>query len=485
MDRKHLYHIYAKHQQSAYFKPYLEPKLQRYIDRRIPTDSLPSEVIEWVQQLVEEVRGLPIERKNYTEIQQYQSGAITALLGYTLFAKRRVRLDRNLHHLQRHFPEVDWDDICQFSLVIVSNPAKFLQNFQAQPDWYESFCRYSENKFPKSLIDELRRIAGNNFQRTNLGLLVRTSPTQITTIITEQFNKDGVDFSRLMLLHQCFQETVKAGIFITKAPKPEHYDALLARYRSLNTERNLDIIDRTEVTKLLEILSNSTRNFYQPTGGARSLDEVAYAGDKFTSEVTIGDLQAAPVLISLEDAQKRELVLELLLQDLPKSDATTTESDRKLVKARSIDLQLFLTYGLDLDRTEVGKELDLPQYTISRQVLGKIAMLAKELYLRDENLPPIKQIPAEILNGYIDYVEPLCADYYARLAIDLLAETIASTTTASIVERFIETIETRWQMQFKPDGGGLSKVYAFIRRQQQHGNWDDESKIHKSLRVPS
>jgi hypothetical protein len=82
---------------------------------------------------------------------------------------------------------------------------------------------------------------------------------------------------------------------------------------------------------------------------------------------------------------------------------------------------------------------------MARKHKSEIAKLARELYFRYEKLPPTKQLAAEILDRYINYIEPLCDDEYARLAIDLLDETISSTTSASIVDLSIARLETRWQ----------------------------------------
>ncbi|PSB58630.1 hypothetical protein [Chamaesiphon polymorphus] len=68
----------------------------------------------------------------------------------------------------------------------------------------------------------------------------------------------------------------------------------------------------------------------------------------------------------------------------------------------------------------------------------EFAKLAQELYFCYEKLPPTKQLAAKILDRYINYIDPLCENDYARLAI-------FSTTSASIVDRFIARIATRWQ----------------------------------------
>jgi hypothetical protein len=82
---------------------------------------------------------------------------------------------------------------------------------------------------------------------------------------------------------------------------------------------------------------------------------------------------------------------------------------------------------------------------MTRKHKSEIPKLAWKLYFRYEKLPPTKQLAAEILDRYINYIEPLCDDDCARLAIDLLDETISSITSTSIVDRSIARIETRWQ----------------------------------------
>jgi hypothetical protein len=511
MDRKHLYHVYTKHERSAYFLPQVEPRLRVYIHKRIPDNSSQSQVLEQVQELVKEVKELQIAEQDCTpepenqkewikRKRDNQKGSITALLGYILFVKKRVRLDKYLINLQRYFPEADFDDICQISLIVISRPTKFLKNFSAEPDepnWFESLCQYSDNKFQTFVTDEIRRIVGDKGERTNLGVLNRTSPSKVETIVGEQFKKDGEYFNQLVLLHQCFQELVKTEDnatkepksdrkvkeFITNHPKPEHYDALLARYRERKTEQDRDIADRAEVTKLLEDLGNSVRNYFQPTGGARSLDEPL--GEDDTS-VTLVEMQEAPVTII---SPEQELALELLRQNSPScvdgslKFGIAKKPDRKLEKIRLADLTFFLLDGLGLTQIEAGRELNRGFTVLGKRRTKAILTIAKEFYFRYENQTPTKDISAETLDPYKNYIEPIFEDYYAEMAIDLLAEVTASTTESSIVDVFIQCIEARWQFEFKPDGEGLSKVYAFVQRQQTMGKWGDGDKIHKSLRL--
>ncbi len=504
MERQYFYHIPESIAHPHYLQWHVDARLRRYIHQRIPDDRSSEQVVAIARILVQEVQQLHGDAKDtYTLAEQNLSGSITALLAHSLFRKRRVRLDSYVEILQRYFPVTELSDVYQISLVVISRPAQFLRNFQPGIDWYSSLCRYSHAKFPKSLTDELRRLAGDDFKRTNLGLLNRCSHSLLETCL-KQSGEKGKYIDRLLLLHQCIRETVEAQTFITKDPQPAHYDALLARYQQLKQETDLEIADRTEVLELATSLSNIVRNHYQPTSGAVSLD----LPDKSNPKATLGDLQVDNrEHISLEERDKRRQAIELLRENSPIHQASLPPN-RNLAKARLIDLTFFLLDGLRLKQTEVAQELDTAQHTISKQRKREIARLGKELYFRYENIPSTTQLSAEIQHEYIRYIEPICEDYYAELAMDILAEVTTNTAESSIVDslsllqrqtlrerdatrterlrqRFIDRIEADWQFQFKPEGAGFDRVYTFIREQQQRGQWDNEQKIHPSLRLKS
>ncbi len=474
MERQYLYHIPESIDCPPYLRWHIDARLRRYIHQRIPDDCSIEQVLEIARILVQEIQQLHGDsKKTYTLAEQNLSGSITALLAHSLFRKRRVRLDSYVEILQRYFPLTELSDVYQISLIVISSPAQFLGNFEPGVDWYPSLCQYSHNKFPKALTDELRRIAGDDFKRTNLGLLNRCTPSRLESCLRQSGDK-GRYVDRLLLLHQCIGDTIAAQTFITKAPQPAHYDALLARYQQLKQETDLAIVDRQEVVELATYLSNIVRNYYQPTSGALSLD----LPDKSNPKATLGDLQAdSKQHISLEDRDKQRQAIELLRENSP------TQQSSLPAKARLIDLTFFLLDGLRLKQIEVGQELDSTQDKVSKQRKRELARLGKELYFCYENRPPTTQLSAEIQHEYIRYIEPICEDYYAELAIDILAEVTISTAGSSIVDRFTQRIEADWQFQFKPDGAGLDRVYTFVREQQQRGQWDDEDKIHPSLRL--
>jgi hypothetical protein len=460
MDRKHLYQIPESIETHPYLLWRVDPRLRRYIYQRIPENCVPAQVVAVAQVLVSEVQQLTGDRQQYPLPAQNLSGCITALLADILFSQKKVRLDRLVDILQRHFHGTDLRDVYQVSLVVISNPTKFLGkfrgNFQPHLDWYTNLCLYSHNKFRKSLIDELRKLAGGNFKRTNLGLLNRCSSSRLETCLKHLGEKEK-RLDGLLLLHQCFQETVVANQFVTNNPQSVHYDALLARYRERQQVTDLEIVDREAAKELLADLSNMIRNDRQQI--ARSLDAPLGNDNELG---TLGDLVAdVRESVSLENSELRELALDLLRKNSIVHVASILP-DRQLEKAKSADRILFLLYGLRLTQVEAGIELGCNQTTIGRKHDRQIAKLAQEFYLGYHKLPATTQISIEILDEYGKYIESLCEDYYAELAIDLLTAVIATKPESSVVVGFIDLVETQWQFRFKPGGAGLSKVEAFV-----------------------
>lgn len=454
MERKHLYQIPLSIAHPPYLQWCIDPKLRRYIDRRIPPDYTPAQILDILKISISQVRELSLDRKDYTLDDRCLSGSMTAFLAYILFAHRKnLHLNSLLAILKRYFPATELADLYQISFVIISQPGKFLQNFNFPPsrDWYLNLYYYSHNKFPQCLIDELRRLAGDKFKRTNLGILARTTCPQLG-LREKQPIRD-----RLLLLHQCFQMAVIAGEFNTQNPRNADYDALLTLYRDRQADEDLDIVDRDEVQKLLTGLSNLVRNYYQPTSGTLSLDTPIGNDDH---SQTIGDLQVdLTQSIDLDDYQKRDLALDLLKPHSVISVASPVEN------------QLFLfRYGLGLTQSEIATEFGYNQSTSGRQHDRLIAKLAKELYLAYEQKPSTTQLSIEILDQYVEYVKLVCEDYYTELVMNILTEIINTSSRSSIMEQFVDRLETNWQFKFKPDSEGLNKVSTFVQRRTIRSN---------------
>jgi hypothetical protein len=456
MDRNQLYQIPEPIETYPYLRWQVDARLKRYIYQRIPDGYIPAQVVEIAQILVREVQQLDLDRQKYALPERNLSGSITALLAHILFAQKKVRLVQIVEILQRQFQGTELRDVYQVSLMVISNPAKFLGNFQPKLDWYVSLTWYSYNKFQKSLTDELRRIAGDNFKRTNLGLLNRCSSSRLETSLRKSIK--GTQIDRLLLLHHCFQETVVAKQFDTSDPQQQDYDALSTRYRERSEGLNLDISDRHELQELLQNLGKIVRNDRQPLH--RSLD--APVGDD-ESSTNFGELLAdIDRGISVENCEIKELALDLIRKNSV-AYLVDTPPDRAADRARLADRIFLLMHGLGLNQTETGIELDCNQSTIGRHYDRSIAKLATEFYLSYHKLPVTTQISIEVLAEHINYIKLLCEDYYAESTIDILMDIAANMATESrICEQFIDRVETQWQFKFKPDGKGLSKVGDFI-----------------------
>jgi hypothetical protein len=450
MNREQLYHIPERTEFHPYLRWYLDPRLRRYICDRIPDDYLAFQVVKVAKDLVKEIQQLKLEFKEYQLPERNLSGSMTALLAHILFLERNVRLDKHHQSLERHFQGTELRDLYQVSLVVMCMPGSFLANFEPEGDWYTSLCSYSHNKFRKSVSDELRRLAGGSFGRTNLGLLKRTSPEYLEIAI-DRTEKRGTRFSGLKLLHVCLDEAVKAKEFVTNKPQAAHYDRLLVLYRERKKETDLEIGDRIQLETVLKELSTIVRNYYQLPSWSFDLPLMkdgelgATRGDNFEDPRQVGSIEYDDL-----KAKGWELLSENSRSTAP--------------KIRLADLSIFLLDGLGLTQTEVGIELDRHFAVIGRRRSSQIAKLAKALYLNYKNLPPTTEVSIEIINASKGYVDRLCEEYYLQLAIDLLAEVTESTKATRIAEIFVDRIQSHWQFQFQPAGVGLEKVAAFIER---------------------
>jgi RNA polymerase sigma factor (sigma-70 family) len=467
MDRQYFYQIPSPLDRHPYLQWQIDPRLRRYIYQRIPDNLTRSQVLEVAQILVVELCQLTtLDLPSYTPAQTCLRGCITALLAQTLFLNRSV--GRNVHlqirrqifePLQLHFQETELQDVYQTGLSIICHPAQFLKNFQPDRlDWYQSLATYSYYKFRQSLIDRLRTLPNAaDFKRTNLGLLYRNS----IEAALKECEPAGARFEGLLLLHQCFREAVVAKQFVTNQPLPSHYDALLTRYRSHPDSAKLEIVDRAMAIELLQYLGNTLRNYRQI--GTYSLDTPVSETDGGT---TFGDLQAAPPeIVTIEDSEVRERAMQLLERQPP-------------------NCVLLLVYGLELTQTESGIELGLNQATIGRQTKRSIAKLAQEFYFDRTPVESERNLSSEILAKYIDYLTWICEDYYPTLLATMLTEISADCQiAASLVDVFVDRIETQWQFKFKPGGIGSTKIAAFIQQHQGRGKWARNEDIHPSLQL--
>jgi hypothetical protein len=431
-------------------KWFIDTRLRRYINTRIPENCSSLQVLALAQILVSEVRQLAVV---IGAASPSQRGCITALLAYILF--RHPELGRKTQNqlrtsiferLQPHLQGLEFGDIYQTGLELISEPANFLQDFRPQLDWYFSLIEYSHSNFLRSLGDELRsKLRNRNLNRSNLGILNGCKSSRLKKLLA-LWGEQGDRLCGLVVLHECFRELVKAEKFITNKPQLTHYDDLLARYRERSVGVNFEIADRDRAIELLQYLGNSLRNYKQL--GVISLDLPL---DEEQPETTLGD-----ILGDLQPESQKIVVTEYYeIQELALN----------LIQQHELDLRLLFLYGLDLTQDDAGIELSCNQSTIGRHRTRLLGKLAEEIYLTYNKLPHKTNIPIEIRAKHIKYMNSLCDDFYADLLKEILTEIVKSESIQSNIESlFIDRLEMQWQFKFKPDGVGASKAAEFVQR---------------------
>jgi hypothetical protein len=417
----------------AYLTWHRDPRLARYL--RGLEDKSP-----------EQIADILVQRIGDTPTDKLASDCVTALLAHLLFSTSgRARIRSQIFNpLQHHAAQIDLADLYQIALDIISQPVKFLGNFQPdQTSWYGSLVRYSNCRFDRVLIDRIRSFPGmSGFKRTNLGLLARTSPSRIKTALIEQ-GEQALRLEQLELLHQCLRVVIAAGEFETRDPQPEHYDRLLARYTEQEIEVPL-VKDRAMLIKELAYMGTVIRNYIQPQLDA--LDRSI--GNNEAEGRSLGEL--------IPDRIRHSQLLEsrLIKQDiLDLSSQLPIDHDRLL---------MFL-YGLQLTQTETGAELDCNQTTAKHRHDRCLKQLAVDLYTKTF---PEGNLSIEYLDVIIDALKTIYEDIYPELLLDIFGMITGSTAKppeSMIVELFIDRVQDRWQFMFKPAQKGLTKAITFAR----------------------
>jgi DNA-directed RNA polymerase specialized sigma24 family protein len=446
--------------------PYLvwqsDPKLTRYLKSLVagqPTAELDLEQIAYV--LGQRCGQLPAHPADYTEIDRQLSGCLTSLLAQIIFSPQGLGQIRAqvLKPLEYHAASLTAIDVYAIGLEIISQPVKFLQNFeQPQTSWYSSLMRYSQQRFPRLLIDRLRSSPNlSGFKRTNLGLLVRSSPTRIKTALIEAGERTP-RLAGLLLVHQYLQEAVKAEQFSSKNPELTHYDQLLARSREQCERVNLPIANRDTIIELLNYMGTALRNYLQPP-------HVSFDRPIRENGSTIGELipalQISPaeqIALADDQHQTRDFKQQVssVLEQLP-IDRTS--------------LLLWL-YGLQLTQAEAGLELNLNQATIKRRHDRFLAQLAPTLY---QLVGSTEDLSIDTLAAVVKALIVVCENYYPEslrkilIAIGTEMDTdspiIADALIEPLCQQFITAIEKQWQFEFKPRQMGSRKATAFVRRE--------------------
>jgi hypothetical protein len=432
-----------------YLQWHVDYQSKQYIQRLIEDKTTDPEVAAIAQLLVNQLLQSDPER-----LAPNLRNSIAALLANLLLSRRQQRTHADLASIFRlvkqHGSTMTLDEVYALGLNILCQPERFLKNFEPQSkDWFSSLIAYIPNKFKGDLVDRLRSILGQDFNRTNLGLLARCSPTRMKTALIEAGER-GTRLEKMLEVHQCLKETVAAKLFETRNPQIVHYEALLTRYREWVDRENNSIPDVNSLRNILDLMGNITRSYERsltdPADRADSLDRPIGNGlDASTS--TLGDLYVDPVadVSSLETTSERQKLRQRIAY----------------VLSNSLDPLLMLVDGLNLTQAEAGKELGRNQATVLRRRNRLLVKLAEELAV--ELLPNAETLTAKQLEEIASYVAACVKDYYQELLMGIVIDIEATLAEdKDIATRFIEVIEDRWQFDFIYEGSGAIKAREFV-----------------------
>ncbi len=447
--------------------PYLvwqiDPKLTRYLKSLVANlgDSpmaLDHEQIAYI--LGQRAGRLPSDLAAYNEVDRQLSGCLTSLLAQIIFSPQGLGQIRSqvLKPLEYHSASLAAIDVYAIGLEIISQPVKFLQNFEPpQTNWYASLVRYSQQRFQRLLIDRLRSSANlSGFKRTNLGLLVRSTPKRVKTALIEA-GEGAPRLAGLLLLHQCLQEAVKADQFSSNNPESLHYEQLLARYKKQCEQVNLPIANRDTIIELLNYMGNALRNYLQPPEVSfdQPIGDNGSTMDSFIPAVQITPAEQLALAADQQQARDFKQQVSSVLEQLPIDRAS---------------LLLWL-YGLQLTQAEAGLELNVNQTTIKRRHDRSLAQLVPTLC----QLVGADDVSIDTLATIKTALIVVCQDYYPeslrKILMAIGSEQCTTPTAmsdvliAQLCQQFITAMEKRWQFEFQPGQMGSKKAVNFVRRE--------------------
>jgi hypothetical protein len=423
------YHLPQVSSQSPYICWLEDPKLQRYIQKLDLPDVDP--IAYYL------VTTAPSPNSN---------ACLTALLAHIAFIPaHRLRSTHTL--LQQYYTE-DITDLYQIGLEIVSQPRKFLSNFDANRSidtgfWYPNFYRWCQQKFDLRLTDTIRNQKGmSGFRRTNLGLVTRASRTKIVKAITQQ-GEPIATHPIYLALHSCLVNAVRARQFGTSQPQPAHYAEILALYR----QRQVTPLDYDRVVSYLDRLGTAVRNYDR---FRVSRLDLPVSEDRNLSRIdTIADpkhpLDTAILTEYQQQVDRLKNIVTELLQQLP------IDSDRLLM----------LLCGLNLTQAQAGSELNCHQTTAMRHSEKILATLAQTIY-QQINAPISPQLSSEHLYLIVTQAIAFCQQYYPELLIE-----ISSQLNITDLQVFIERVCSRWQIQFQPEGKAIVALTQLMNKQSK------------------
>jgi RNA polymerase sigma factor (sigma-70 family) len=444
--------------------PYLvwrtDPKLARYLRSFIgdQAGNMNLSDRERVAQIIVQRSGqLPASQVDYTATDRLLTGCLTSLLAQIVFSPSGLGQIRFqvVKPLAQHSQSLEAIDVYAIGLEIISQPIKFLQGFKpSDVTWYSSLVGYSHLRFQRLLIDRLRSLPQmSGFKRTNLGLLVRSSPRRVKTALIESGEREP-RLSGLLIIHQCLQEGVSANQFSTKNPETVHYEELLNRSREQCERVHLPIANCDTIIELLNYMGTVLRKYLQPP-------EISFDRPIGESGSTLGDFTP--------DARRSPVEVMASSEDQQQVQQLNQEVVKRLEEL-SLDCSLLLLwlYGLKMTQAEAGLELNVDQATVKRRRDRYLAKLAKSLY---QITGSTEQLSIDTLAEIVQALMAVCENYYPaslmaildRISLGQQDSAITNVMIEKLCQQFITEIQERWQFEFQPEQMGVKKATTFVR----------------------
>ncbi|WP_295613674.1 hypothetical protein [Chamaesiphon sp. GL140_3_metabinner_50] len=407
-----------------------DPRLQRYIHQLDTLD-----------------RGLIAYHLVTTPATPTTNNCLTALLAHIAFIPGN-RL-RSTHAILQQYYTADLADLYQIGLEIVSQPRKFLSNFDPDrsvtPDyWYPTFYKWCRQKFDRRLTDTIRAQKGmSGFKRTDLGLVVRATAAKIVKAIVQQ-GYPTVTHPIYLALHSCLEKAVKAGRFDTTLPQAAHYAEVLALYR----QRQVGTLDYAQIVSYLTQLGAAVRNYDRLR--VESSDRVVSAAD---------NRPLIDIIKERQDEAENTPLDKTIGAEYQQQVKQLKNTIAELLQRLSIDSDrlLWLLYGLALTQTETGRELKCNQTTVMRRNERVLATLAQNIYQQINDSSRTSSLSSEYLQRIVTQIVAFCQQYYPNL----LAQTIQQIDPLEL-RPLIERVCVRWQIQLQPDGAAIARLTEII-----------------------
>jgi hypothetical protein len=446
-------------EQPPYLVWLVDLKLNRYLQSFGGDHASLQNQDQIVQSLLTRRLQLPASHADYTVADRQLSGCLTSLIAQVVFSQQglgqiKSQILKPLQ-LQQHFQPLEAIDVYAIGLEIISQPVQFLQNFKSPAShWYSSLSIYSHQKFPRLLIDRLRSLPNmSGFKRTNLGLLVRSSPKRVKIALMDAGEREP-RLAGLLVIHQYLQEGVSANQFSTKNPEAMHYEELFARCREQCEGVSLPVANRDIIIELLNYMGTVLRKYLQPP--QVSFDQPVGEGLSTRGDFIPDARISAATEIDITDDQQQ-------VQRLKKEVVAILEQ----LSLDRAALLLWL-YGLKLTQAEAGRELNLDQATIKRRRDRYLAQLAKNLH---QSVGLTTDLSIDTLAEIVHALMAICENYYpeslmavlTNIQADMCELAITDAVTEQLCQQFVAKIQERWQFVFKPAQMGESKAAVFVR----------------------